>query len=90
MNKKAMDLNLYRVFEVIFSEASLTRAGEILHITQPAVSNALARLRQEFGDPLFVRSGRRMQPTPLAESIAPEIRRALKLLESTRVALGNF
>ena len=90
MNKKAMDLNLYRVFEVIFSEASLTRAGEILHITQPAVSNALARLSQEFGDPLFVRSGRRMQPTPLAESIAPEIRRALKLLESTRVALGNF
>jgi len=90
MHQKAMDLNLYRVFDAIFSEASLTRAGEILHITQPAVSNSLARLRQEFSDPLFVRSGRRMQPTPLAEAIEPDIRRALKLLENTRVALGHF
>ncbi len=90
MNPKAIDLNLYRVFDAIYTEHSLTRAGEILHVTQPAVSNALARLRQEFNDPLFVRSGAGMQPTPLAESMAAEVRRALKLLDNTRVAAVEF
>lgn len=90
MNPKAIDLNLYRVFDAIYAEHSLTRAGEILHVTQPAVSNALARLRQEFNDPLFVRSGSRMQPTPLAETMAVEVRRALRLLDNTRVTAGAF
>jgi DNA-binding transcriptional LysR family regulator len=90
MSQKAADLNLYRVFDAIYSEGSLTRAGEILHVTQPAVSNALSRLRQEYDDPLFVRSGKRMQATPMAEAMAPDIRRALKLLANTRLGAGHF
>ncbi|MBK8960155.1 MAG: LysR family transcriptional regulator, partial [Proteobacteria bacterium] len=45
MRAQKLDLNLYRVFEAIYQEGSLTRAGEVLHMTQPAVSNALTRLR---------------------------------------------
>lgn len=90
MPSHAIDLNLYRVFDAIFTEQSLTRAGEILHVTQPAVSNALARLRREFDDPLFVRSGAGMLPTPRALAMAPDIRRALKMLDGARATSGHF
>lgn len=90
MSGKAVDLNLYRVFDAIYSEGSLTRAGEVLHVTQPAVSNALARLRERYGDRLFMRGASGMQPTPLAESLAPDIRRALALLTDTLSGAGQF
>ena len=48
------DLNLFFVFDVIYTEKNLTKAGEVLGITQPAVSNALSRLRDEFSDELFI------------------------------------
>ena len=48
MNLRSLDLNLLPVLEAVYSERSLTRASETLHITQPAVSNALARLRTHF------------------------------------------
>ncbi|HBZ95793.1 MAG TPA: LysR family transcriptional regulator, partial [Pseudomonas sp.] len=54
MNLTKVDLNLFIVFDAIYTEANLTRAGQIVGITQPAVSNALARLRETFNDPLFV------------------------------------
>ncbi|HXD51618.1 MAG TPA: LysR family transcriptional regulator, partial [Burkholderiales bacterium] len=63
MNLRGIDLNLLPIFEVIYTERSLTRASEVLHVTQPALSNALVRLRRAFGDPLFIRSGRGMTPT---------------------------
>ena len=66
MDRRHIDLNLFRVFQAIHEEGSLTRAGEVLHMTQPAVSNALARLRGTYGDPLFVRNASGMTPTPLA------------------------
>ena len=56
MNLNKVDLNLFIVFDAIYTEANLTRAGQIVGITQPAVSNALARLRETFNDPLFVRT----------------------------------
>ena len=56
------DLNLFVVFEVIYSERNLTKTGEVLGITQPAVSNALSRLRKEFNDELFIRSSKGMIP----------------------------
>jgi len=90
VSAKAVDLNLYRVFDAIYSEGSLTRAAEVLHVTQPAVSNALARLRNHYGDRLFVRGARGMQATPMAESVAPDVRRALKLLGDTLAASGQF
>lgn len=52
------DLNLFRVFEVVYRERNLTRAAGLLHLSQSAVSHALARLRDQLGDPLFVRRGR--------------------------------
>ncbi|PTL85594.1 LysR family transcriptional regulator [Vitiosangium sp. GDMCC 1.1324] len=76
-----LDLNLFRVFDVIYRERNLTRAAEILFLSQSAVSHALARLREQLEDPLFVRQGRGVVPTPLAERLAPGIQEALALLQ---------
>ena len=76
-----IDLNLLVVFDVIHREGNLTRAAQVLNITQPAVSNALARLRDTFQDPLYVRSGRAMIPTPLARELAPSVQKALAILQ---------
>ena len=80
MNLRSLDLNLLPVLEAIYSDRSLTRASESLHLTQPAVSNALARLRAHFEDPLFVREGRGMKPTAMAEALMPAVRDALDRL----------
>ncbi|GGH91868.1 LysR family transcriptional regulator [Pseudomonas fluvialis] len=80
MNLNKVDLNLFIVFDAIYSEANLTRAGQIVGITQPAVSNALARLRETFNDPLFVRTAQGMVPTPMAQNIIGPVRNALQLL----------
>jgi len=82
MNLRTLDLNLLPVLEAIHSERSLTRASESLHITQPAVSNALARLRTHFEDPLFVREGRGVKPTAMAEALMPAVREALDRLRA--------
>lgn len=76
-----IDLNLLVVFDTVYTEGGLTRAAEVLGVTQPAISNALARLRESLGDPLFVRSGRTMVPTPAAQNIIGPVRQALTLLE---------
>lgn len=75
-----VDLNLFIIFDAIYSEANLTRAGQIVGITQPAVSNALARLRETFNDPLFMRTAQGMVPTPMAQNIIGPVRQALQLL----------
>ncbi len=80
MNLNKVDLNLFVVFDAIYSEANLTRAGQIVGITQPAVSNALARLRETFNDPLFVRTAQGMVPTPMAQNIIGPVRSALQQL----------
>jgi DNA-binding transcriptional LysR family regulator len=72
-----MDLNLLRVFQAIVDERSLTLAGNRLHLSQPAVSYALGRLRATFDDPLFIRTKAGMQPTPTALELAKPIARAL-------------
>ena len=59
MKLSDIDLNLFVVLDAIYTEGNLTRAGEIIGITQPAVSNSLSRLRTLFDDPLFVQNGRR-------------------------------
>ena len=76
-----LDLNLLRVFVVVHREGSLSRAGETLALTQSAVSHAVARLRQHLDDPLFVREGARMVPTPLAQRVASSIADALASVE---------
>lgn len=77
-----IDLNLFTVFEAIYTEGSLTRAAERLNLTQPAISHALSRLRDRLDDPLFVRQGHKMRPTPLAQNLLPNIQGALSQLNS--------
>lgn len=80
MRLEKMDLNLFVVFDTVYRERSVSKAAILLNLTQPAISNALARLRQAFDDPLFVRSPDGMAPTPVADSIVGDIRDALGLL----------
>jgi len=78
-----IDMNLFIVLDAIYSERKLTKAAEVLHITQPAVSNSLARLRAHFNDALFVRQSGQMVPTPLTENIIERVREALAALQSS-------
>jgi DNA-binding transcriptional LysR family regulator len=82
MNVEDIDLNLLRVFDAVLHESGVTPAAARLGLTQPAVSNALARLRKLFGDPLFVRTPAGMDATPFARELAQPVRQALALLES--------
>jgi DNA-binding transcriptional LysR family regulator len=83
MRLPKLDLNLFVVFESIYEKRNLTRVAEALYITQPAVSNALARMRKAFDDPLFVSTPSGMVPTPLTENIIGRVREALQLLEAS-------
>lgn len=80
MNLAKLDLNLLRVFEAVHAHGSASAAAEALGVTQPAVSNALRRLREEFGDELFTRTPRGVSPTPLADRLAVSVSQALALL----------
>ncbi|MFH8250658.1 LysR family transcriptional regulator [Microbacterium sp. B2969] len=85
-----MDLNLVRVFVAVYETRSLTTAGARLYVTQPAVSQALARLRRELDDPLFERDGRTMRPTPLADTVFPGFRDAVAGIDRTIDAVHAF
>ena len=89
LNFRTLDLNLLRVFDEVMAERSLTRAAHKLAITQPAVSNALRRLREALGDELLVRQGQGVEPTPRALALWPVIREALQQLQDT-LAPGEF
>lgn len=82
MNLNAFDLNLIRVFDALMKERSVTRAGDRIGLSQPAVSAALNRLRHVFNDPLFVRQNNDMLPTNLALELADHARSALMDIES--------
>ncbi len=83
MKLSDIDLNLFVVFDAIYTEGNLTRAGDIIGITQPAVSNSLSRLRNMFDDPLFVRTADGMVPTPVAQNIIGSVRQALGLMRAS-------
>jgi DNA-binding transcriptional LysR family regulator len=76
-NGPDIELRHLRAFEVLLRERNLTRAAEALGVAQPALSKTLARLRRYFGDPLFVRSGNRMEPTTKAVDLAGSVRTLL-------------
>jgi len=88
-NFRTLDLNLLRVFDQVMAERNLTRAAANLAMTQPAVSNALNRLRDFLGDKLVARSGYGVEPTPKALALWPAISEALRQLEST-LSPGEF
>ncbi len=83
LNFRTLDLNLLRVFDEVISERSLTRAAHNLSLTQPAVSNAMRRLREALGDDLVQRQGQGIEPTPRALLIWPEVRAALDQLQQS-------
>lgn len=85
VNFRTLDLNLLRVFDEVMAERSLTRAARNLSLTQPAVSNALRRLRSALGDELVRRAGAGVEPTPRALSLWPVVRDALRQLEHSLV-----
>ncbi|MCH8621497.1 LysR family transcriptional regulator [Undibacterium sp. TS12] len=89
MNFLTLDLNLLRVFDAVMIEQNLTRAADKLAMTQPAVSNALKRLRHSLGDELLIRTAYGVKPTPRAETLWPAIRQALSSLESA-IAPASF
>ena len=88
-NFRTLDLNLLRVFDEVMTERSLTRAAQQLAMTQPAVSNAMKRLRDALQDELVHRSGFGVEPTPRALALWPVVRAALQSLEQT-LSPGDF
>ncbi len=85
MSFRNLDLNLLRVFNEVMAERNLSRAAHNLAMTQPAVSNAIQRLRDTVSDTLFVRIATGVKPTPYAERIWPVVREALTSLQSNLI-----
>jgi DNA-binding transcriptional LysR family regulator len=79
-----LDLHHLQVFDVLLRERSLTRASRVLNVTQPALSKTLARLRQYFDDPLFVRVSLRMEPTSKALALEAPVRTVLEGMRGLR------
>ena len=90
MNIASLDLNLLRVFDALMRERSVTRAGERIGLSQPAVSSALNRLRHIMGDQLFVREGNVMVPTPRALSLGETVRETLTRIETVLTEQAVF
>lgn len=82
MDIRSLDLNLLLVFDAMHKHRHVTRAGEDLGLSQPAMSAALGRLRVVLSDPLFVRSGAEMRPTPRADGLRDTIRQIVQTIES--------
>ena len=90
MHLSKVDLNLFVVFDTIYAEGGITRASRRLNLSQPAISHALGRMRLMFDDPLFIRHGHAMTPTPLARRMIEPIRQALQGLEVTLNKVDRF
>ncbi|OXM72292.1 MULTISPECIES: LysR family transcriptional regulator [Amycolatopsis] len=90
MNLGQVDLNLLVVLDALLREQNVTRAAERLHMSQPATSTALARLRKVLGDPLLVKHGRYLQLTPRAEALVDPVRDVLATIEQSIVKPPGF
>lgn len=90
MHISRTDLNLFVVLDAIYSQGNITRASQTLNLSQPALSHALARLRAMFDDPLFVRQGALMVPTPFTRGIITQVRQGLQLFEMSLQADQSF
>lgn len=85
-----LDLNHLVTLETLLVECSLTRAAQRLNVTQPAISNALTKLREHFGDELLVRRGRDMERTPFAEKIFGPLQTTLQQIRGIALAKPGF
>ena len=90
MKLESLDLNLLLVFDALATERSVTRAAAKVGLSQPALSNALARLRTLFRDPLFERSAGQMQPTPRARQLLIPLSEAISKLREAFETQSSF
>lgn len=90
MELRRVDLNLLVVLDVLLTECNVTKAARRLNMSQPATSTALARLRKQFDDPLLVKSGRTLRPTPRALALAEPLRRVLVTVERSILTVPDF
>ncbi|RVU05768.1 LysR family transcriptional regulator [Novosphingobium umbonatum] len=90
MRFKGLDLNLLQVLDILIDQRSVTRAAQLLHVSQPAISAALSRLRLHFEDPLLVQHGKSMVPTPFALRVQPAIKSILGDLEALANTPAHF
>lgn len=85
-----IDLNLFRVLDAIYTQGGVSAAARVLHLTQPAVTHALRRLRDQLGDPLFVRQGNRLLPTDKVRAMMPAVQGHLKGLMASAHVQPSF
>jgi len=85
-----LDLNLFRVMDAVYVHGGISGAARHLHLSQPAVSHALARLRRIWGDPLFVRQGNQMVPTELTRRVIADVQAHLRGLQSVLAQADGF
>src|SRR5215510_5962668 len=90
MNVGDLDLNLLRAFDAVLRDGSVTAAAGRLGLSQPAMSNALSRLRRLLGDPLFMRTAGGMRPTPFAQQLAAPVQQALDLIRASLSQQAGF
>lgn len=85
-----LDLNLFRVMDAVHEQGGISSAARQLHLSQPAVSHALARLRRHWGDPLFLRQGNRMVPTELTRRVIGQVQEHLRGLQAVLAQADSF
>ncbi|MBN3801466.1 LysR family transcriptional regulator [Paraburkholderia sp. Ac-20336] len=90
MDIRQVDLNLLKVFDALLKKRHVTQAGVSIGLSQPAMSYALSKLRELFGDPLFVRTGRGMEPTPRAQALGDPVARLLDLVQTEILPAPEF
>lgn len=90
MNMRDIDLNLLVIFEAVYSTGNISRAASQLDMSQPAISNALRRLRDQMDDPLFVRKGNGVEPTPRANELAEPIIETINTLKAALSPTDEF
>ena len=89
-NLSTIDLNLLIALDALLETRSVTAAAKRMHLSQPAMSRTLGRLRDQLDDPILVREGRRMVPTPYATALRPRLRDALHRLNRLLRERGEF
>lgn len=87
---RQFDLNLLLMLEALLTECHVSRAAERMFLSQSAMSHALSRLRQQLDDPLLVRTGNGLKPTPRAALMLPNIRQAIRIIERSLAPLEAF
>ena len=90
MDIRSLDLNLLVVFDAMLKHQNVTKAAEALKLSQPAMSAAVSRLRAQFNDPLFVRTGTGMLPTPKAQTLSPSIRLVVQTIQTDILVSKRF